>query len=394
MSDAYARVGEHTAESVTVHVPQVGPWVADVVFDGAPDVSGRVSIWLGELELVGTIDAEHDGVAHQQRRSRIRGGGGGWSSVVTARAYHNDARIRARTIVEDAAREVGETLGDFAPTEERIGIDYVREAGPAARVLEDVIGDAGWWVDYTGRTHVGSRAAAEATGYQILEYDPSDRIATLAVDELSTVHVGDTIDGEQLDAPLAIRELTITVREESVRVRAWLGGTATSQSRLVDALRTIIDRAMDGRLFGHYRYRVVRMSGDRVELQAVRRRAGLPDVLPVSMWPGVAGVHAALTPGAECLVVFIEGRRAEPIVTHFAGKDGSGWSPANLTLDATSEIKLGNTATNYVALANLVNQELDNIQATLDAFIPGSGGAEFPTPYIAGNVAATKVKAL
>src|SRR5690606_23653254 len=124
-------------------------------------------------------------------------------------------------------------------------------------------------------------------------------------------------------------------------VKAWAGGNESARGRLEDALRSIVRRSTDDRLFGAWRYRVVRMRGDRVELQAVRRDAGLPDVLPVSMWPGLAGAHAELTGGAEVLVQFIEGDRTMPIVTHFAGKDGAGWAPANVTLDASTLIKLG-----------------------------------------------------
>lgn len=412
MTQAFARVDEHPVQSVTVHVPAIGPWWAEVVFEGAPLVTGRVSIWLGGLELVGTIDPNHDGVTGLQRRCRIVAGGGGWASLLPARAYHNDAQVRARTIAEDAAREAGEVLGDFAPAAERIGVDYVRQAGPASRALEDVLGGAAWWVGYDGRTHVGARAAGDAEGYEVLEVEPAHRVVTLSCDELDGILVGRTIDAPQLEAPLTIRELTITVTEEGVRVRAWCGGGEAAQSRLVDALRAIVARAMDGRLWGLYRYRAVRMSSDRVELQAVRRQAGLPDpglpdVLPVSMWPGVAGAHAELTPGAEVLVQFIGGERTQPIVTHFAGKDGTGWTPATLTIDVTTLMKLGQNAAEFVALAEKTKARIDTLQQAHDSHTHAvTGTADLGTGAVTGtaavtaapigalaSVAATKVKA-
>jgi hypothetical protein len=41
----------------------------------------------------------------------------------------------------------------------------------------------------------------------------------------------------------------------------------------------------------------------------------------------VAGVASKLTLGAEVLVQFIEGDRAQPVLTGYAGKDGVGFVP-------------------------------------------------------------------
>jgi hypothetical protein len=48
----------------------------------------------------------------------------------------------------------------------------------------------------------------------------------------------------------------------------------------------------------------------------------------------------------------------------------------------------------FVALANLVKSELDAIQTTFESITVGTGGGgEVLTPYVAGSVAASKVKA-
>lgn len=88
------------------------------------------------------------------------------------------------------------------------------------------------------------------------------------------------------------------------------------------------------------RYRVVRMAGERVELQVVKRGAGWPDVLPISIHAGVPGLSAQLRPGSQVLVQFIEGDPAQPIVTHFAPTSDAAWLPVSLRLDAT-ELVLG-----------------------------------------------------
>lgn len=383
MTAPFARVDEHALRSARVHVPARGPWWADVVFDEAPDVAGRVSLWLGALELVGTIQEAHDGVTGLERRSRIVAGAGGWGTLLAAKGYHNDAQIRALTVAQDAAREAGETLTDFAPATERIGVDYVRQAGPASRVLEDVIGGAAWWVGYDGQTRVGERSSGEATGYELLEVDPAAHVATLAADELDGLRIGTTIDGDQLDEPQTIRELAIEVTEEGVRARAWFGADDGGHGRIARALRSVVARFGDSRLFGLWAYRVIRTNVDRVELQPVDRGLGLPELIPVSMWPGVAGAHAELAAGAEVLVQFVNGQRTRPVVTHFAGKDGTGWTPAESILSASSKLRLGSeSATEAGVLGNAQNSALDTFldavktwAALVKTGVQGGGGA-------------------
>lgn len=333
MSDLFVGVNGHRVTSVKLTVANVGPWVAELVFEGSPDLVGRVTLTIGTLELSGTLDPDRNGTFGLRRSARIVGGAGSWGSQVTAKNYANDAGIKARTVAEDAARAVGESLGSFVPTRERVGSFYVRQAGCASTALEDALGGAPWWVDYAGVTQAGPRPATalDATAYQVLAYDPATRVATLAVDDPGAIRIGSILT-ERLDAPQTVREFELSVTAEEMRVHAWCGGSDTGGGRLADLFRSIVERVTDGKLFGKYRYRVVRMNGDRVEAQAVRKAAGLPDLLPVSMWPGVAGVHAVLTPGAEVLVEFIEGDRTQPIVTHFAGKDGAGFVPTSLTL--------------------------------------------------------------
>lgn len=358
----------HRIVAATVHVPPVGAWFADVDLEGAPEVSGRVELDLDGLVLSGTVAPRASGVHARERRVQLVGGGGGWGTLVEALHYHNDAQVRARTVAEDAARLAGETLGDFAPAAERVGVDYVREAGPASRVLEDVIGAVAWWVDYDGVTHVGARGTSEpdASEYEVLDFDARAKVARVALDDLRTVGIGAVLS-ERLEAPQTVRELRIELTADRVELVVWTGDEEGGRGRLDRAMRAVLERMGDARLFGKYRYRVSRLSGDRVELQAVRRGAGLPDMLPLSMWPGVAGAHAELTPGAHVLVEFIEGDRTLPIVTGFAGKDGSGWTPDNLTLDITTLLKLGEGAANFVALANLVKERIDTIQSAFDA---------------------------
>lgn len=409
---AFAHVDGHTAIAARLHVPGVGPWWAEVDLQDAPELAGAVTLALGELELSGTIDPAHSGTHGLQRRVRIVAGGGGWAVLLAARHYHNDGQVRARTVVEDAAREAGETLGaTFAPASETIGRDYVRQAGSAARVLEDVIGGVAWWVDYAGATQVGERSTSIAAPgtYEVIEYSPDARVVVLAVDDPRAVGIGSVLE-QRLDEPQTVRELTVEATADAMLVRAWCGGVDSARGRLAGLLERIVERVVAKRLFGLWRYRVARMSGDRVELQAMRRDARLPNALPISMVPGLAGAHAELTPGAEVLVEFVEGDRRYPVVTHFAGKDGNGWTPVVSVLSASSKVRLGSAGANTaLALAPASNGLFDELAAALDALcgatpVTNDGGAALQaavkvawpgsTPGVAtppANVGSTKV---
>lgn len=322
--------------TLRVWVTNVGPWQADVTMSASDaPTAGRVEIKLGTLTLAGTIAPDFAGTILDKAQLKVIAGGGGWRRVIPGKSYHNDAGVKAQLIAEDAAREAGEAIGSFVPVAERVGRAYVRERGAASRALEHVAGPGvPWWVDYGGITHAKPRPAVKAAGdsFHVTAYDPATRCVTLATDDPGALGIG-TILTDHLDAPGTLREMVIVATAEELRIEAWLGGTAASAGRLAGIMREIAQRSNDGQLFGSYKYRVIRMAGDgRVELQAVRKIVGLPDLGLTSVMPGLAGVHAELQPGTEVLVTFIDGDRGQPIVTHFAGVDGSGFVPVAIVI--------------------------------------------------------------
>lgn len=374
-----------------------GPWFADVELDTDAPASGAAELVIGDVTLVGTVDASRSGAWGTNRYARVVAGAGAWGELLKVKDYHNDAGVKAQLVAADAAREAGEQLGDFAPSASSVGVDYVRQTGPASRALEDVIGTASWWVSYDGVTHVGARATSPAAdgSYDVFGFDPRSGLVTATVADASAITVGSVLLNG-LDAPHTVRDLELMLDQGALAVRAWCGSDL-GETRLLSLMRRIVQRLTDDKLFGSYRYRAVQMSIDRVELQSVRKAPGLPDLLPVSMWPGVAGCHAELAPGAEVLVQFVEGDRAQPVVTHFAGKDGNGFVPVLITM--------GDPAlADFVALSTKNDANLTRLQAAFDAHVHATaGGTGTPSPPTAvpgvipvgalPSTAATKVKA-
>lgn len=93
---------------------------------------------------------------------------------------------------------------------------------------------------------------------------------------------------------------------------------------------------------GLYRYQVFQQTDDKLELQALKKRPGLPDILPVEMFPGVAGAFSNVKNGSTALVMFIDGSPTQPIVVGFAPKsEGNLHYPNATVLNALDRIDIG-----------------------------------------------------
>lgn len=396
-------VADVAAERATLTVPRRGRWQLSAVLplSAETSVGAVVRATVDDLGLVGTV------VEQTTHGGRVRleiVGGAAWSRHVGAKAYRDDQGVRARVVAEDAARECGaelETWPAAAPVT-RIGPGYTRLAGPASLALDAATGGA-WWVDLAGVTRVGERPDLDDVEPGIaLVVERGVRTVDLAVDpgRLSAISVGARlVDG--LDAPARIVSLEVDVTADEARVRAWIDPEVI-RSPLVDAVRAIVGQLLAEQLAGVYRYRVVGRRGDRVECQRVAPLAGLPDLLPISHWPGVAGTHAELADGAELLVAFVDADPSRPIVVGYAGKDGVGWVPTSFELQASSSaaivapsVRLGSTSpSDFAALASRCDAALDELRQILATHThpvsSGTAGASTPPipttpPYNTGS---------
>lgn len=341
-------VNGFSAVCVEIHVPAIGVWYADVDFaDDTPDLPTSAfgcSVTIASEEssaaFVGTVIPERNGTFGLQRKVRIVGGGNGWGKQLTAKSYHNDARVKGSLVAQDAATECGERLPD-ASALQPLGVDYIRPAVErgvpvaAARVLEDACRGVPWWVGYDGITRIGARTppAPAATDYTVISHHPRLGDVELAIDDVTKVGVGTVLDAG-LAAPRTVTSLQISAKPESLRLIAWCG--SGERTAVLDALRALIERTTDAHLNGLYRYRVIGMNGDRVDLQRCGDRKDLPNTVATSMWPGVAGAHAQLANGCEVLVAFIDGDRAQPAIVSFVGRGGPGDVPTQLELGGPS----------------------------------------------------------
>lgn len=354
MTTLYAAVAGRRVVAADIRIPWVGTWTADLAVDevGAA-LTGRVTVTLGGLSLVGTVDDVHAGAWAEGRGVRVVGGAGGWGKALPPKGHHNDAGVKLSTVLSGAALEAGETLSLAAALETRIGVDFVRDAGPASAVFAAAAPAALWWVDPAGVTQVAaSRASSEVAkgaDLELLDFDPIEGRAELAGDP-AAVPIGTVLRFPgRLPAPMVVRELALLLDEERLRISAWSRATEAG-GRLLDPFLRLARRVRDERLPGLYRYRVVAMSVDRAKLQAVTP-GRWPDVLPCSLGAGLAGGWAQLAPGAEVLVAFEDEDRARPVIAGYTPKGRPGHVPALVSLVA-DEVLLGADAEKGVVRAD------------------------------------------
>lgn len=221
MTTNYAHLNGLRVRTAYVVVPYAGVWAARVGLDVAASVSGSVTLTLGDLALVGTAVVSRSGSFEHSSSVSIVGGAGTWRSEVAQRHYHNDAGVKRSTVAAALAAEIGETLTLASDVDGVVGVDFVRQRGPASRVLEQLFPSTPWWVAYDGTTTVGARPGGTVAGdVRVLEVEAGRLVATLAGDGLAGLVPGLTVEDERVEG-LTIGDLEIMVDEKATRVRVW-----------------------------------------------------------------------------------------------------------------------------------------------------------------------------
>jgi len=324
-------VNDLRAASVRLLTPWRGAWLADadIDLDDAGTVpSGRVALKIGAASLSGTVDPRRSGRFGKHAKIRIVGGADGWDHPVSPKHFHNDAGVALSAVINATAAEVGETVE--VQTSSRLGVDFVRALGPASRVLEGL----DWYVTPAGKTVVGTRSSsAAAQGLEVLGFEPAEQRADVAADEL--VFPGMTFTDTRFGTFTA-RDVDQTFGDAGARAIVWCGDQ--DSTRLIAALTSLIHEKAGIVFLKTYRYRIVTEGVDgRLTLQSVKKADGVPDVLPISVWSGMAGLSAKFKPGTEVLVEFTAGDPSQPKVRSFDGEA----VPLELTMNASVMVTIG-----------------------------------------------------
>jgi hypothetical protein len=321
-----------------VHLPAFGVWWAEVSLDEEAQLSGSAALIMADLVLIGTIMSGGPGPKGRSRY-RIAGGAGAWGKSVDPKSYANDAGVKASTVLTDAATACGERLDGATLPETRLGPAFVRELGPAARVLEQVV-PANWYVGEDGITRVGARPVHDlSVTVDIAKTDRARGTIELATETIATVLPGIRIDG------LVAVDVMHEISPGAVRTVIWAAGISPASRELIALRRLLQQLDPYARYRGIFEYRVVvqTKTGGRewLDLQPIRVSIGMPDLQRISVRPGIAGARADVEVGTRVLVSFVDANPARPVVVGFEEADGDGWRPARLEFDANDAVVLG-----------------------------------------------------
>jgi hypothetical protein len=320
-----------------VYLPAWGvPWAEVSLADDAI-LAGRTTLNVADLVFSGTIMS--GGIGPIGRAGyRLAAGAGTWGKKVGQKSYSNSAGVKASSVIDDAARECGESIeaATLPPATTRLGYAWTREAAPASRVLE-LVAPAGWYVNHSdGVTRIRTRTSlpldVKAT---IQSVDRAREVVILSAPSIASIIPGVVVEG--IVAADVLHEVTPT---GGIRSTIW-GNGQSSTNRALTALRRILEQLDPGRRFrGLYEYRIVSQENERLNLQPIRVSTGMPDLQRVPVRPGIPGAKATHLLGARVLVAFVDASPARPIVLGFEESDGAGFVPVDLSLEASGEIAL------------------------------------------------------
>lgn len=388
MSDATLNDERMLRASITL--PRWGIWTADVCVSTDQKLSGQARISLHGLDLTGTIlDGDTD---RNTGWYRIVGGAGGWRKVIGAKAYRNEAGVKLATVLGDAARECGESMGSMP--QEQLGPAYERHEGEAVRAL-DLLRPENWYVDEHGTTQLGHRTASDYPGEYVLTRPKQlgTKLLQVAAEDISELLPGATL--ENIEAATVRHELT----PSGIRSLVW-GVIEPWSDRALGAFLSLVRaelRHTDYHRILEYKINST-ASGGYVDIVPMRTKMGLPNLSNIPLRPGVPGGGGVPATGSSCLVAFLDGEPTRPVIVAYDGEAANGWKPSVSRLNASSTVEIGKDASmvelaggsQFVALANLCATNFANIKTDLTAIATAAGASSAYTP---STVAASKAKA-
>lgn len=208
---SWANVDGDMVTSGRLTVPYSGLWVADLALSDETAISGAVTLYVGDLALKGYVF--RGGPFTGSFSARLFGGFGGWRKKVTPRAYYSPVGLALSTILGDVAIEVGEQVQIDADV--TIGNRFVRELGPAARVLRQIAGPT-WWCDpASGKTVVGKRPATVIkSDFTVEHYHRSEGRLSIASEVLKDWMPGRSFTAPTISTPKIISSASFTFSTE------------------------------------------------------------------------------------------------------------------------------------------------------------------------------------
>lgn len=340
MSGAFLALNGFRVISGRVTFPRWGAWTADVVMATSEPITpapGAATVTVGGLTAKGTALPNRMASFSGSRSALVVGGFGGWRKTLPARGYSHPSGLLMSAVLNDAARECGETIavtGDHI-----IGSGYVRRGGRpddlAEHVLRDLLGGH-WWIDLDGTTRNADRNGSPIKSPFTVESWSGSKSKF----KIATENYEDWLPGRTFSAPTVTTTQTIStttiVAENDGLVRLDVLTDTTTDDRIQDQLRHIIrDELARYGFAALVEYVVQAGTPDSADLQIADPSTGWPSLLTVPMFPGLLGEKVTPTPGTHAVVAFLNGDPTRFRLMHLDG------IPLLATIDASTFVKIG-----------------------------------------------------
>jgi hypothetical protein len=324
---ASATLNGNRVTSARCFIPGWGLSFHEVDVDGEVALTGSATLAIADLTIACTVLS--GGPAAGRSFYRLGSGAGGWGKELASRSYANDAGVKLSLVLADLANDTGETFdATTISATATVGTAWTRPADIGARVLELLFPGA-WYVGEDGKTRIGSRAPStpQTTSTQISQIDLARGTVTIASDSIATILPG--LQAYGLTAVDVEHEISA---QDGLRTTLW-GAMGSGLSRRLAALRAIFEQLDPSLKFsGLTEYRVVSLTGNRLNLQPVLSSTGMPWLQRVTMRPGIPGALGKPALGSRVVVGFINRDPSRPSVFAFEDADSAGFVPTSLAL--------------------------------------------------------------
>lgn len=209
MTAQYATLGGKRITSGSIGLPLFGLWSGDVMVSDKDPVTEQTALTIGNLTMKCAVyrTAEFAG----SRACRIVGGAGGWRKDVAAKAYVNASGVSASMVLNDAAKEVGETV--VLSPDRKIGPAFIRVEGPASHLLYIVGG--GFYVDNAGITQVKAWPTKAVTSeFTVVNQNGATGRVEIATEDLAAWMPGATFRAPTLAGTLTNRGVVLQMKDD------------------------------------------------------------------------------------------------------------------------------------------------------------------------------------
>lgn len=213
----FCTVNGRRAFELNLIIPARGLWTADAKLDtGDAFAATAITLVLAGLTMVGAV--YRTGSYSGTTWVRMVGGRGGWHQTLEKNYYKNPFGLTITPILRDAAQAVGESV--VVETDSIVGKFYVRQRGPAVRVLNQLT--TSWYARPDGVTYVGPRTTPRiASRFDVMDGQDLAR-GSVAI---ATDFPEDWTPGCLFSSPtLAEKQasaVTHRLRQDSLRTEVW-----------------------------------------------------------------------------------------------------------------------------------------------------------------------------